>query len=386
MGGKTYIDPYEILKVPRNATPEQIKQAYRKLAMQYHPDRNKNDPEAEEKFKQIAEAYEILSDPQKRSAFDRGIQTGEAFNQWNQWFGDFGISDAFRIFSEIFGGDSIFGGESIFEDIQPSSHRARTRQGQHLRVVIEISLEEVATGVKKTVKFRRIATCPFCHGTGYPPGEGLRSCPQCKGAGQIKQMSRSTFGTVVRVSTCPTCGGTGQIPTATCKKCAGKGRHEIQETLEVDIPPGVHDGWTKRIPGMGNAGTGGGPAGDLIVITQIKPHEKFIRQNSDLIANLPVGVFTAIIGGEVEFIGLLGEKIKIQIPPGVQFGQLIRLQGFGLPSLSKKTRGNLVLRVILVIPKKIPQKFKGILEELKKNESQPDDRDARKILEDMGIH
>lgn len=381
MSKKTYIDPYEVLGVPRNASQEEIKQAYRRLAMKYHPDRNPGDPTAEEKFKQIAEAYEILSDPRKREAFDRGIPpTGEVFDQW---FGDFGLGDAFRIFSEIFGGHSIFDEESIFDRVPTT--RTRARQGQHLRVVVELTLEEVATGIKKTIKFHRISNCPSCNGMGYPPGEGMRSCPQCNGSGQVRQMSRSIFGTVVKVSTCPTCNGIGQIPTAICKKCSGKGRVETQETVEIDIPPGVHDDWAKRITGMGNAGVGGGPPGDLIVMVKIKPHERFIRQDSDLIANLPVGVFTAILGGEVEFRGLLSERIKIQVPPGIQFGQLIRLKGFGLPSLSRRVKGDLILRAIVVVPKKVSNKFRGILEEMRKSEPQPEEREARKILDDMGI-
>ncbi|MCD6531821.1 J domain-containing protein, partial [bacterium] len=341
-------DPYEVLGVSRDATLDEIKSAYRRLAMKYHPDRNPDDPEAEEKFKQIAEAYEILSDPKKREMYDRG-----GFRDVGDFFGGRGFSydDAMSIFEQIFGdlGD-FFGGGFDVHTRRTSRTRSYAQPGESLRVFLDLRLDEIYRGTEKTITVSRYDTCPECGGRGYPPGEGLRTCPQCGGKGVITQVGRSIFGTVQRVVTCPTCGGTGQVPSKICKRCGGTGRVRRSEKIRVKIPAGIEDGQILRVPGKGNAGIGGGPPGDLLIVVQEIPHPKFARKGADLYTSYPIKVSTAVLGGTRTFKHIDGEEFEINIPPSTQFGDILVLRGKGMPIPGTSRRGNLIIQFLVIIP------------------------------------
>ncbi|MCD6419047.1 molecular chaperone DnaJ [bacterium] len=372
MARRTKIDPYEVLGVSRDASLDEIKQAYRKLAMTYHPDRNPGDPHAEEKFKQISEAYEILSDPQKRSAYDRG----DIFD-YDQFFGGFDLSDAFDIFSQIFG--------DMWGDNFRHKRQDYSRQGESLRVAVDVSLEEVLTGTEKTIKLRHYITCPDCNGKGYPPGESLERCPQCGGTGQLRQVGRSFFGTVTRIVTCPTCRGTGVKPSKICHRCGGEGRIETTEKIRIKIPAGIEDGKVLRIPGKGNSGTGGGFSGDLFVVVREKKHKKFTRRGNSIVTTLPISTILAAIGGEIEIEGLGGEKHKVEIPPGTQFGDIIPIKGAGLPDIHTGKRGDMLVQIILIVPEKLSKRQRKLLEEFFKTEERPKTSTISKLLKRFGV-
>ena len=377
-------DPYEVLGVPRDATLDEIKSAYRRLAMKYHPDRNPNDPEAEEKFKQIAEAYEILSDPKKREMYDRG-----GFRDVGDFFGGRGFSydDAMSIFEQIFGdlGD-FFGGGFDVHTRRTSRPRSYAQPGESLRVFLDLRLDEIYRGTEKTITVSRYDTCPECGGKGYPPGEGLRTCPQCGGKGVITQVGRSIFGTVQRVVTCPTCGGTGQVPSKICKRCGGTGRVKKSEKIRVKIPAGIEDGQILRVPGKGNAGIGGGPPGDLLIVVREIPHPKFVRKGADLYTSYPIKVSTAVLGGTRTFKHIDGEEFEINIPPSTQFGDTLVLRGRGMPIPGTSRRGNLIIQFLVIIPDKVDSKMKKLMQEFALHEKQPKKSTVEKIVKKFGYH
>lgn len=373
MPRQTKIDPYEVLGVSHDASLDEIKRAYRKLAMAYHPDKNPGDPNAEEKFKQISEAYEILSNPQKRNSYDRGD-----FSNFDQFFGGFDLSDAFSIFSNLFG--NLWGGGGRAE------RQEYSQQGESLRVVVEVSLEEILTGAGKTIKLRHYVPCPECGGKGYPPGESLQRCPQCGGTGQLRQVGRSFLGTVTRIVTCPTCRGTGVIPTKICQRCGGEGRIEKVDKIKVKIPAGIKEGQVLRIGGKGNSGTGGGFAGDLFVVVREKKHDKFVRRGKDIITTLSVSIVQAALGGDIEIDGLNGERYKISIPAGTQFGDIISVKGAGLPNMHSGKRGDLLLQTIVIVPERLSRKQKKLLEQLKEIDEKPKQRTIQELLKRFGIN
>ena len=340
-------DYYEILAVEKTADGESIKKAYRKLAMQYHPDRNQGDKEAEEKFKEATEAYEVLRDAEKRAAYDRyghaGVKGRGAGG--GQQYGGFGFEDALNIFMRDFGG---FGGlEDLFGG---GGRRAGTAQrGKDLQIKVNVTLAEVATGVKKTVKLRTLDACSTCKGTGSEDPAGPVTCPACQGVGQVRRVQRSVFGQFVSASVCPQCQGTGQIIQNPCKKCSGDGRERGEQTVEVSIPAGVHTNNYLTLRGMGNAGPRNGPRGDVLVVIEVEEDARFERDDTDLIFDLDVSFSAAALGHEVEVPTVYGDE-RIRIPAGTQSGEVITLRGKGLPSLNGGLKGDQHVRVNVWTP------------------------------------
>ncbi|MCX8056687.1 MAG: molecular chaperone DnaJ [Ignavibacteria bacterium] len=358
-------DYYEVLGVPRNATQEEIKKAYRKLAMQYHPDRNPGDKEAEEKFKEAAEAYEVLSDPEKRRRYDQFGHEGMRGTDFREWTD---INDIFEHFRDIFSGTG-FGG-SIFDDFfgGSTSSRSRTRgtavqRGSDLRVKMKLTLEEIATGVSKKIKIKRYKKCSACNGNGAEGSSGYRTCPTCNGTGEIRQVSRSIFGQFVNITTCNTCNGEGRIISNPCKICNGEGRVQEEATVTVDIPAGVSNGNYLTLRGEGNAGRRGGPNGDLIVVIEEVPHEIFQRQGDDIIYELNLSIPEAVLGGEVEVPTLTG-RAKIKLEPGLSPGKILRMKGKGIPNINTKRNGDQLIVVNIYVPTKISQQEKEIMQTL----------------------
>jgi molecular chaperone DnaJ len=325
-------DYYAILGVDQNAGREEIKRAYRQLARQYHPDANPSDPEAEERFKEITLAYEVLSDPAKRERYDLyGDESAGA-----QHFADFGgISD---LFSAFFGGAA-----------GPGRRRTHTRGGDVLAEV-ELTLEEIATGVERDVEIATWSSCPDCSGSGAAPGTTPVPCTQCDGSGEVREVRRTFFGNVMTASSCSRCRGAGQIITSPCETCSGTGRVSVTESLRVRIPAGIEDGAQLRVSGAGEAGLRGGRSGDLYVAINIKPHEIFRRVAADLGCEVPVPMTVAALGGTIEIPTLDGPE-PTEISPGTQSGEVIKLKGRGLPRLDGRGRGELVALVRVDTPK-----------------------------------
>ncbi len=366
-------DYYEVLGVSRTATAEEIKTAYRKLAMKYHPDRNQGDKEAEEKFKEVAEAYEVLSNPEKRARYDRfghegvrGAAGGGAYQ------------DPFDIFREAFGGGlgSIF--EEFFSGGTRRSSGPRKRRGNDLQIRLKLSLEEIASGVTKQLKIKKQVVCEECGGSGVARGSRPQTCPMCHGSGEVREVSQSIFGRFVNITTCPRCGGTGTVVTDPCPVCRGEGRVHGVETIEVSIPPGVSEGNYLTLRGKGNVGPNGGPAGDLIVVIQEKPHPFFTRNGNDVIYELSLSFPQVALGTDVEIPTLElenydGKKrnklVKINIPPGTQSGKVFRLRGKGLPELHGYRRGDLLIEVKVWTPTKLTPRERELLQELSQLEN-----------------
>lgn len=350
-------DYYEILGVRRDASSEEIKKAYRKLALKYHPDRNPGDKEAEEKFKEAAEAYEVLSNPEKRRIYDQYGHAGLKGGGFGGGFTDFDLSDALRTFMEGFGdlGD-LFGF---------GRHRGSPgpEQGSDLQIRIAVTLEEVAKGVEKKVRVKKLVSCEACGGTGVAEGYGAQTCPTCHGSGQVRQVSRSIFGQFVNITTCPTCRGEGKVIANPCPACRGEGRVRGEQMLTIHIPAGVATGNYLTLRGEGNVGPRNGPAGDLIVVIEEKEHPIFERHGEDILYNLPIGYSQLVLGTEVE-VPTLDGKVKFKIPPGTQSGKVFRLRGKGIPRLHGYGRGDQLVRVQLVTPEKVSSEERKLLEKL----------------------
>src|SRR5438128_6536097 len=358
-------DYYEVLGVPKTASDEEIKKAYRKLAIKYHPDKNPGDHTAEEKFKELGEAYEILSDEQKRAAYDRfghgafapgaGARPGAAGPQWG------GFHDPMDIFREVFGGAA--GG--IFNDFfeqafggQPRGGRGGAARGNDLRYDLEIDFEEAARGIEKEVAFNVLDTCDVCNGRGAAEGAKAETCPTCHGRGQVAH-SRGFF-TVA--STCPRCNGAGQTLSNPCKKCGGEGCIQQRRKIKVKIPAGIDDGSRLRSSGHGEAGIRGGPHGDLYVVVHVRPHDLFVRQDDDLLCEIPISFSTAALGGEIEAPTLHGAA-KLKIPAGTQNGAMFRLRHQGMPNVHGHGQGDLLVRVLVEVPTKLSRPLREKLEE-----------------------
>ncbi len=357
-------DYYEILGVPRNASQDEIKKAYRRLAMQYHPDRNPGDKNAEEKFKEAAEAYEVLSDPEKRRRYDQFGHAGMRGTDFREYTD---INDIFNAFRDIFSG-SGFGG-SIFDDFFGGSTSTRSRRsgsvqkGSDLRVKIKLTLEEIATGISKKIKIKRYKKCPSCDGIGAESGSGYRTCPVCNGTGEIRQVSRSVFGQFVNITICNNCGGEGRVISNPCRVCGGEGRVQEDATVNVNIPAGVSNGNYLTLRGEGNAGRRGGSPGDLIVVVEELSHEVFQRQGDDIIYELYLSIPEAVLGGEVEVPTLTG-KAKLKLEPGLSPGKILRMKGKGLPNINTKKQGDQLIVVNIYVPQKISPQEKALMQDL----------------------
>lgn len=348
-------DYYEILGVSRNATEAEIKKAYRQLALKYHPDRNPDDKVAEEKFREVSEAYQVLSDPQKRAQYDQFGRVFDENSQSNQSYYDFSSSVFDEFFGDIFG--DIFGNSR--RSRQSRSHSRRPRKGSDIEISIDIEFMEAIRGVSKKVKVPKTINCKYCGGTGAEPG-GITVCNTCKGAGQIIQ--RQGFFTIS--TTCPNCGGTGQFIKDRCKECKGEGVTREYKTLEVKIPAGVEDGMTLRVSNEGDDGLYGGPAGDLFVHIRVKEHEYFKRDGRNIILDLPISFVDAALGTTVNIPTLDGSE-TIKIKPGTQPDEQIVLKGKGATDVKGYGVGNMVINLKVLIPTKLTKKQKELLKAFK---------------------
>jgi molecular chaperone DnaJ len=364
-------DYYEILGVSKSATVEEIKSSYRKLAMKYHPDRNQGDKEAEEKFKEASEAYEVLSDQTKRSRYDQfghqGMKGGQDFHQYSN------INDIFSQFGDIFGSG---GGASIFEEFfggggnRRGGGRPRSagQPGSDLKIRLPLTLEEIASGTEKTLKIKRQRSCDTCKGSGAKQGSGSVVCSVCQGQGEVRQVSRSMFGQFVNISACSNCGGSGQTIKDPCVTCHGEGRIAGETTIKVNVPPGVEDGNIIPMRGQGNAGRRGGPAGDIMVVIQEIEHQHFHRNNDDIHYELTISFPDAALGGEVSVPTLSGIA-ALTIQPGTQPGTVLRMKDKGIPHLNSNQRGDQLVHINVYVPTKVSSREKELLKELSDGEN-----------------
>jgi molecular chaperone DnaJ len=346
-------DPYEVLGVARDADDQEVKKTFRRLARELHPDVNRHDPAAEEKFKEAAEAYEILSDGERRATYDRygfeGLDS-RGFASQAHGFGSFA-----DIFDAFFGGDPFGGGFG----------RGTGRiQGGDLAVEVEVSLAEAAAGKSVEVAYELVDTCEHCRGNGAEPGTPIEACSQCGGAGRIRAVTRTAFGQLVREQACDACGGEGRIPTEPCKECGGRGRRAVRKSLQVDIPPGIADEQRIRLTGRGHAGERGGPPGDLYVLVRVAEDERFLRDGSDLVTVVDVPAPAAALGTTVSVPTLDGDE-DIDVPAGTQPGTVVTLRERGMPTIGRGRRGDQQVVLNVVIPRNLTERQSELLEELR---------------------
>ena len=354
-------DYYDLLGVSKSANADELKKAYRNMAKKHHPDTNPNNKDAEEKFKEINEAYEVLSDPKKKAAYDQFGHAGVGAGAPGSGYGGFGgfrpqdvgggadFEDIFGdVFSNIFGAEGRGGGRA----------RSQVQEGDDLRYDLKLTFEEAAFGVTKEVKVRKLSTCESCHGTGAKAGSGRVTCNGCHGTGQVR--SSQGFFTIAR--TCPRCNGQGEIPGTPCTTCRGQGRLEKERVISVKVPPGVDEGSRLRLRGEGESGVNGGPAGDLYVFLHVEPHEFFNRDGGDLHCEIPVSFVKASLGAEMEIPTLEG-AVNMKIPAGTQSGKVFRLKGKGLKHPQDSSVGDLLVTILVETPTDLNSKQKKILED-----------------------
>lgn len=354
-------DYYEVLGVPKNADASVLKKAYRKLAVKYHPDKNPDDKAAEEKFKEAAEAYEVLSNDDKRARYDR---YGHAGVDQSGGFGGRGMTmdDIINNFGDIFGDSNPF--ESFFGGSRARGRSQRGQRGSNLRIKVALTLEEIANGVTKKIKVKKQVTCSTCNGSGAKNKNSVRTCQTCGGRGVVQEVRNTFLGQMQTTSTCSTCGGSGQQLTDSCPTCKGEGRVYGEETIELDIPAGVEEGMQLSMRGKGNIGRRGGPAGDLLINIEEKPHEFLQRDGMNLIYDLYLNFADAALGTSVE-VPTIDGRVKIRVPAGTQSGKIFRLKGKGLPSVQSYGRGDQLIYVNIWTPKKLTDEERRLLEKLK---------------------
>lgn len=372
-------DYYEVLGVAKNATEDEIKKAYRKLAIKYHPDRNPDDKEAEEKFKEAAEAYDILHDPQKRQQYDQfGFDAPGGFGSSGFGGAGFNMDDIFSMFGDVFGGHSGFGG---FGGFGGGGQRPQYR-GSDLRLKVRLTLQEVGTGVTKKFKVHKDVTCPHCHGSGAENGSSSEPCPTCHGQGVVIKTVRTMLGMMQTQTECPTCHGEGTVIKNKCPECRGTGVVKGEEVVEIKIPAGVAEGMVVNVPRKGNAGQHNGITGDIQVYIEEEPNSTFIRDGQDVIYNLLLDIPTAALGGDVEIPTIEGTKVKIKIEPGTQPGKTLRLRSKGLPAVQGygQGHGDLVVNISVYIPKTLSHAEKKALEELRESDNFKGDSQTKKSI------
>jgi molecular chaperone DnaJ len=350
-------DYYEVLGVERGASPGEIKKAFRSLARKLHPDVNAHDHDAEERFKEAAEAYEVLSDPQRRRTYDafghQGLRSG-GFSPHATTFGSFQ-----EIFDAIFGGRDPFGGDPFGSPSGPAS-------GGDVAATVEVALAEVLDGVQREVTFETVALCERCRGNGAEPGTPIRTCERCDGAGQLREVSRGLLGQMVRATVCDACGGDGRVPESPCSECNGVGRVSAKRTWEVDVPAGIEDGQRIRIAGAGHAGDRGGRAGDLYVGVRVAPDERFERRGRDLISGMRVAATEAMLG-TTRAVETLDGTAQVEVPAGTQPGDVATLEGLGLPELGGRDRGDHHVVFEVLVPRELSDEQRELAKRLEES-------------------
>jgi len=360
-------DYYEILGVSKNASADEIKKAYRKVAMQFHPDRNPGDKASEEKFKEAAEAYEILSDQDKRAQYDRFGHSAFGQGRGGGGFGGMNTEDIFSQFGDIFGDDmfgSFFGGGGRSR----GGGRNKGVRGSNLRIKIKVNFEEIAKGTTKTVKVKKYVSCSTCNGSGAKDKNSVQTCGTCGGNGQVRRVQNTFLGQMQTVTTCPACNGEGSTITNKCTSCKGEGRVYGEETVTLDIPAGVQDGMQLSMSGKGNIGERGGGSGDLIILIEEEEHEQLQRDGLNVAFDLHVSFPDAVFGTQIE-VPTIDGRAKIKIPPGTQSGKIFRLKGKGFPSINSHEKGDQLIHVNVWTPQHVSAEEKSILEKMQASQN-----------------
>ncbi|WP_282015094.1 molecular chaperone DnaJ [Marinifilum flexuosum] len=357
-------DYYEVLGVSKSASEAELKKAYRKKAIQFHPDKNPDDKQAEENFKEAAEAYEVLSNPEKRQRYDQFGHAGMGGAAGGGFGGGMNMEDIFSHFGDIFGGGSFFGGG--FGGGGRSSRRVN--RGSNLRVKVKLTLKEIAEGVEKKIKVKKYIECNSCNGSGAKDGSSFSTCSTCNGSGQITRVQNTILGQMQTASTCPSCNGEGKMITNKCTSCAGEGIVRDEEVISINIPAGVAEGMQLSVSGKGNAARRGGINGDLLILIQEEEHPELVRDENDLLYNLFISIPDSILGTAVE-IPTIENKVKVKIDGGTQPGKILRLRGKGLPDVNGYGRGDLLVKINVWVPNNVSKEERKVLEKLQSSES-----------------
>jgi molecular chaperone DnaJ len=375
-------DYYEVLGVPKGSSSDDIKKAYRKLALQHHPDRNPNDKAAEDRFKEAAEAYDVLSNDDKRARYDR---FGHQAAGYGNYGGNMNMDDIFSQFGDIFGEGNPF--ESFFGGGGRRKEKGRGQRGSNLRVKVKMSLEEIANGAQKKIKVKKHITCDACSGIGAKDSASYQTCNTCNGSGVVRKVTQTFLGQMATTSTCPTCEGEGKIITNKCTKCRGEGRVYGEEVVSIDVPAGVSEGIQLSMNGKGNAGVRGGYPGDLLISIEETPHPELKREETNVIYTLYLNFAEVALGTQVE-VPTIGGSAKIKIPKGTQSGKLFRLQGKGIPSLNGYGKGDQIVEVQVFTPQDLSHEEAELLEKLKdaKNFSPNAQKEKNKGFFDKFFH
>ena len=362
-------DFYEILGVAKTASEEEIKKAYRKKALEFHPDKNPGDKVSEEKFKEAAEAYEVLSDTDKRGRYDRFGHKGVSGAAGGGGFGghDMSMDDIFSHFGDIFGGH-FGGGGGGFSGFGGGGGGRRVNRGSDLRVKVKLSLKEIATGVEKKIKVKKYVSCTYCKGSGAEDAHSHSTCTTCNGSGQVTRIQNTILGRMQTAAACPTCSGEGKIITKKCTHCTGEGIMRDEEVISMNIPAGVSEGMQLSMSGRGNAARRGGVNGDLLIVVEEEEHPELTRDENDLIYNLLLSFPTAVLGGSIE-VPTVDGKVKVKIDPGTQPGKVLRLRGKGLPSVNRYGTGDLLVNISVYIPENLTSDEKHTLEKLENSDN-----------------